>query len=147
MFRAFSLIGLALAGVTCGLAAQTPPPAQPLRPSRQLTLVVQDVTFSRPLSVVTDGTKKQVRAVSEFVVTSPEPLPVRALDPVIVVGNTRVTEYRYENGDRRLVFTLYEPEKVSKSVPVEAYLQYGDDESTRTPLPTVPRGAVRKVRR
>ena len=150
MFRAFAIVGLALAGVTCALSARAPagaaqPPRQPA--ARQVRLAVQDVTLSRPLQVVIDGTKRQVRNVTEFLVISADPMPVRALDPVLVVGGTRVTEYRYENGDRRLVFTLYEPAKLSRDAPMEAYLQYGDDESSRTPLPPVQRGAIRKVQR
>jgi hypothetical protein len=77
-------------------------------------------------------------------------MPVRALDPVLVVGTTRVTEYRYENGDRTLVFSLYEP--AAKLAPtadaaVDVYLQYGDDQSSRVALPKLKRSDIRRVRR
>src|ERR1700684_2893665 len=67
--------------------------------------------------------------VVEFVVTSSDVFPARALDPVLHVGNIEVREYRYVDIDNRaLIFTLFEPEKLSDDVPV--YLQYENDEST-----------------
>ena len=149
MFRRLLIGVMALAATTCGLNAEiresSPADAQPV--AKQATLRVQEVTLSKPIQVLSEGNQKSVRNVTEFRVTSGEPLPVRALDPVLVVGTTRLTDYRYENRDRTLVFLLYEPAKLSADAEMGVYLQYGDDVSSRTTLPKLRRGDIRKVRR
>jgi hypothetical protein len=143
---------MAVAGVTCGATAQAPPGATaqpPAKPpvARKLTLTAQEVTLARPVDIVVAGAKRSLRNLTEFRVTSSDPLPVRALDPVLVVGGTRVTDYRYENGDRTLVFSMYEPAKVAADAPMEAYLQYGDDQASRMTLPALRRAEIKRVRR
>ena len=150
MLSRFAVIVVALAGATCGATAQTPPAATAAGKQsigKPLTLAVQEVTLARPAEVMAEGTKRSVRSVTEFRVSSPDPLPVRALDPVLVVGGTRVSDYRYENGDRTLVFSLYDPSKLAGDAQMDAYLQYGDDQSSRTPLPAVRRAEIKRVRR
>ena len=71
---------MTLAGVTCGATAQAPPPttASKQPAARKLALSVQEVTLARPLDVVVSGAKRSVRSVTEFRVSSSDPLPVRA---------------------------------------------------------------------
>jgi len=70
----------------------------------------------------------------EFVVTSQDRFPVRALDPVLHVGQVEVRQYRYADiANKTLVFTLFDVQKLEDDVPV--YLQYGNDKRTRTELP------------
>src|SRR5690242_3449083 len=80
---------------------------QPLKEGR---LEVQRVRLKKPAEVVEQGVKREVSVVLEFRVTS-QAIPVRALDPVLVVGEVSLREYRYEDHDHALVFTLYDPEK------------------------------------
>jgi hypothetical protein len=151
MLCRLTVIVVALAGVTCGATAQVPAgataPAAKQPAAKQMTLSAQEVTLSRPTQVVTDGAQRSVRNLTEFRVTSSDPLAVRALDPVLVVGGTRVTDYRYENGDKTLVFSLYEPAKLATDAQMEAFLQYGDDQTSRTVLPPLRRAEIKRVKR
>ena len=94
------------------------------------------------MEVVEEGTKRTVSVVLEFHVTSSQPIPVRALDPVLVVGEVSVREYRYEDRDHSLVFTLFDPEKAKDGAAI--YLQFGTDTSTRTELQTFRAAAVKE---
>src|SRR6266851_2003211 len=70
----------------------------------------------------------------EFHVTADEPFPVRALDPVLHVGDYEVTDYRYANMENTtLIFTCIEQDKLKDDSRV--YLQYENDTRTRTDLP------------
>lgn len=69
--------------------------------------------------------------VLEFTVTSEEPFPVRAVDPVLRIGTEELAGYRYENS-RTLVFKGVESEQLRDGA--EMILQYGKDEETRTEL-------------
>lgn len=72
-------------------------------------------------------------SVVEFSVSADEPFPVRALDPVLYIGEVEVTDYRYADIENKtLIFTCYEPEKLGDDVP--AWLQYGNDTRTHTDL-------------
>lgn len=112
---------------------------QPLKEAR---LEVQRVRLKKPMEVVEEGTKRTVSVVLEFHVTSSQPIPVRALDPVLVVGEVSVREYRYEDRDHSLVFTLFDPEKAKDGAAI--YLQFGTDTSTRTELQTFRAAAVKE---
>jgi hypothetical protein len=100
---------------------------QPLKEARLEALRVH---LKKPMEIVEQGVKRTVSVVLEFRVISSQAIPARALDPVLVVGDISVREYRYENRDRSLVFTLYDPEKAKDGA--EVYLQFGTDASTRT---------------
>jgi hypothetical protein len=100
---------------------------QPLKEAR---LEIQRVHLKKPVEVVEEGTKRSVSVVLEFRVTASQPIPVRALDPVLVVGEFSLRDYRYENRDRSLIFTLYAPEKTKEGAAI--YLQFGNDAGTRT---------------
>jgi hypothetical protein len=69
----------------------------------------------------------------EFVVTSQDRFPARALDPVLHVGKVEVRQYRYADiSNKTLIFTLFESKELEDDAPV--YLQYGNDKRTRTDL-------------
>lgn len=112
---------------------------QPLKEAR---LEVQRVRLKKPAEVIEQGVKREVSVVLEFRVTSSQAIPVRALDPVLTVGEVPVREYRYEDHDRVLVFTLYNPEKVKDGAAV--YLQFGNDAASRTELQTFRANAVKE---
>jgi hypothetical protein len=152
MSRTLPFLVLLMTGAATCAAAQAPGPAPavaPLsQPLRGATLTVQEVTLSRPQEAIVEGARRSVRSLVEFRVAAADPIPARALDPVLVVGTTRVTDYRYENGDRALVFTLYDASKLAaEAATADAYLQFGDDETTRTPLPQYRRAEMRRVKR
>lgn len=112
---------------------------QPLKEAR---LDVQRVHLKKPAEVVEQGVKREVSVVLEFRVTSSQAIPVRALDPVLMVGEVPIRDYRYEDHDRILVFTLYDPEKAKEGAAV--YLQFGKDAGSRTELQSFRASAVKE---
>ena len=77
----------------------------------KLTVKAQRVLLGKPARVRADGTVLSVRTVVEFTLTAEGPIPARALDPVLQVGDRQVREYRYE-APNVLVFTEPLPEKL-----------------------------------
>lgn len=112
---------------------------QPLKEAR---LEVQRVRLKKPAEVVEQGVKREVSVVLEFRVSSSQAIPVRALDPVLTVGDVPIREYRYEDRDRTLVFTLYDPEKAKDGAAV--YLQFGNDPASRTELQSFRAAAIKE---
>lgn len=102
------------------------------RPIKGAKMEVLRVKLSKPMRFVEGKVSKTTSEVLEFRVTASEPITPRALDPVLNVGKTRVTEYRYENDGRTLVFVLPQPAKALEGA--RAYLQFGADKETRTEL-------------
>lgn len=95
-----------------------------------VTYTVKEVEVDKPTE---SGATTKVKAV-EFSVTGKEAFPVRALDPVLHVGSIEVRQYRYADMENKtLIFTLFEPEKLSDDASI--YLQYENDETTKTDLP------------
>ena len=81
-----------------------------------------------------NGGRTAADNVVEFTVTADEPFPVRALDPVLHIGEYEVRDYRYANmQNTSLIFTCAEPDNLRDDAPV--YLQYENDARTRTELP------------
>ncbi|MBI4910546.1 MAG: hypothetical protein HY820_43435 [Acidobacteria bacterium] len=77
----------------------------------------------------------------EFHVTADEAFPVRALDPVLHIGQYQAREYRYGNMENTLlIFTCGEPDKLDDNALV--YFQYENDETTRTDLPPFRRADI-----
>jgi hypothetical protein len=112
---------------------------QPLKEAR---LEVHRVRLKKPAEVVEQGVKREVSVVLEFRVTSSQAIPVRALDPVLMVGEVPIREYRYEDHDRTLVFTLYDPEKAKDGAAI--YLKFGNDAASRTELQSFRTSAVKE---
>lgn len=112
---------------------------QPLKEAR---LEVKRVRLKKPAEVMEQGVKREVSVILEFRVTSAQAIPVRALDPVLMVGEVPLREYRYEDRDHALVFTLYDPEKAKDGAAV--YLQFGNDSASRTELQSFRVSAVKE---
>ena len=112
------------------------------QPLKEAHLEVQRVHLKKPVEVIERGVKREVSIVLEFRVSSSQAIPVRALDPVLMVGEVPIREYRYEDRDRTLVFTLYDPEKAKDGAPV--YLQFGNDAASRTELQSFRASAVKE---
>lgn len=141
---------LAIFGLGLGVAAsaqekQPPKEKQAVvlrQPLKEARLEVQRVRLKKPAEIVEHGVKREVTVVLEFRVTSSQAIPVRALDPVLMVGEVPLRDYRYEDHDRTLVFTLYDPEKAKDGAAV--YLQFGNDAASRTELQSFHASAVKE---
>jgi hypothetical protein len=115
------------------------------RPLRDASMTVQHVVLQEPVEFVDGDRKKKATEILEFRVSSSDVIPARALDPVLYVGKTRVTEYHFEDDGRTLVFSLFDQGKAKDGA--LSYLQFGDERSTRTPLPKLVRKHMKEVRR
>jgi hypothetical protein len=146
LFVAIAFVGLGFSASSFAQEKQPPkekPPVVYLRqPLKEGRLEVQRVRLKKPAEVVEQGVKREVSVVLEFRVTSSQAIPVRALDPVLVVGDVSLREYRYEDHDHALVFTLYDPEKAKEGAAV--YLQFGNDTASRTELQSFRASAVKE---
>lgn len=141
----FVICGLGIGGAALAQEKQPPKEKQAVvlrQPLKEARLEVQRVRLKKPAEVVEQGVKREVSVVLEFRVTSSQSIPVRALDPVLMVGEVPLREYRYEDRDRALVFTLYDPEKAKDGAAV--YLQFGNDAASRTELQSFHASAVRE---
>jgi hypothetical protein len=103
-----------------GGATQTA--AQDLSAIPALALEARRVQFAEPTEVFVLGRAVKTSTVVEWVLTSKEPIPARAIDPVLAVGTHLVREYRYE-GVTRLVFVEPEPERLVPGA--EVHFQWG----------------------
>jgi len=124
-FQALLLLGALLAGSTVCLAGFRNARYQVKRSAAKNT---------RTAAIVT---------VLEFEVNSEDVFPARAVDPVLYIGDIEVREYRYTDTENKtLIFTCFEADKLKDNAPV--YLQYENDEATRTDLPPFRRDEVGK---
>ena len=85
-------------------------------------LVVQRVHLKKSVSKVIGGKARKVTDVVELRIESASPIPARALDPVLFVGDHPVTSYRYIEKNV-ILFTEYAPESLSDGK--EVRLQWG----------------------
>ena len=136
LFVSLTIFGLGF-GAPLFAQEKQPPKEKPVvvnlrQALREARLEVTRVRLKKPAEVVERGVKREVSVVLEFRVTSSQAIPVRALDPVLVVGDVSLREYRYEDHDHALVFTLYDPERAKDGAAV--YLQFGNDAASRTEL-------------
>ena len=129
------------------LSAEAPATAQIKlnQPIPGAKLTVERVSLTTPMEVLEAGRKRQVKEVLEFRVTSSEPIEARALDPVLYVGKTKVTEYRYEDDGRTVVFLLTDTKKAQDGA--STYIQFGDQVSTKTPLQKFSRKQAKEIKR
>jgi hypothetical protein len=102
-------------------------PVHSLAAGSGMTIEARRVLLAHPTTVVLDGRSIVASVIVELVLTSPDPIPARALDPVIAVGNHLVREYRYE-ASNRLVFTEPEPAKLAAGAAVR--FQWGTTPQT-----------------
>lgn len=145
LFIWFAFSGLCFSSFAIAQEKQRPKEKQTVifrQPLKEARLEVQRVHLKKPAEVVEQGVKREVSVVLEFYVTSSQAIPVRALDPVLMVGEVPIRDYRYEDHDHALVFTLYDPEKAKDGATV--YLQFGNDASSRTELQSFRASAVKE---
>ena len=110
--RHLQAIVLALAAV--GSACAQPGGDQPREGAQvagRFSVEAHLIALDTPLVRTIAGVEREIFELVEFVVTSPAPIPARALDPVLVLGDRVVTEYRYQESNV-LVFTEYEAEQL-----------------------------------
>lgn len=145
LLASLTIFGLGLAAAATAQEKQPPKEKQTMalrQALRDARLEVQRVHLKKPAEVVEQGVKREVTVVLEFRVTSSQVIPVRALDPVLMVGEAPIRDYRYEDHDHALVFTLYDPEKAKDGSAV--YLQFGNDAASRTELQSFHASAMKE---
>ena len=81
-------------------------------------VVARRVRLDKPFEAVTRGERIRSSDVVEFEVSAREPIPARALDPVLLVGDRAVTSYRYTD-PKTLVFTEPDPSKLPRRAAVQ----------------------------
>src|SRR5262245_19957603 len=81
------------------------------RAPRGLRVSGRLIRLRNPITGMLDGQRRLVNQYVEFRVSASEPIPARALDPVLTIGPRVVTSYEYED-PRTLLFHEYEPEKL-----------------------------------
>lgn len=91
-------------------AVQTPRPSN-LDRIEGLEITARLVKLREPLSIPYSEPRATTRQLVEFEVATSNPIAVRALDPVLVIGKHTVTPYRYLKANR-LLFTEYRPERI-----------------------------------
>src|SRR5688572_21472149 len=89
----------ALAAAPSAASAQEPPSIQYGR----LTITgyeLREVRFARPFRVLEQGKPEQLHDYGWFVVIHGENFPIRALDPILWIGDTPIRDYEREfHGD------------------------------------------------
>ena len=69
-----------------------------------------------------------------FDLTAEERWPIRGLDPVLHIGGVAVESYQFANAENTVLrFTCYDASNIADNASM--FLQYGDDQSTRTEFP------------
>ncbi len=131
--RYTTLLALLLfVGPACGAQKATPAKHEEPRPASAgearpvdldkapagLRVAAKRVKLAKPFETIVRGERVSSREIVEFELSSKEPIPARALDPVLVVGERAVTSYRYA-GPSTLVFTEPDPSKLPRSAPVQ----------------------------
>ncbi|MGH9660294.1 MAG: hypothetical protein ACRD96_17220 [Bryobacteraceae bacterium] len=88
-----------------------------------------------------EKSRQAVSQTLEITVTSDQSFPIRALDPVLHIGDVEIREYRYFGEENKaLIFTWHESDKLEEGAIV--FLQYDYDTRTRTDLPPFKRSMI-----
>lgn len=143
---AMAAIGLLAVQPAFGQVSTEAPVTTPLelnQPIPGAKMTVERIAVGSPAMVPAD--KPPVGEILEFRVSSKEAIPVRAIDPVLYVGGTKITDYRYEDEGRTLVFSLADPQKAQEGA--TSYIQFGNQTSTKTPLGKFVRKQTKEVQR
>jgi len=123
----------ALAAAPSAASAQEPPSIQYGR----LTITgyeLRETRFARPFRVLEQGKPEQLHDYGWLVVIHGQDFPVRALDPILWIGDTPIRDYEREfHGDTpALAFIVVDPTLLRAER--ELTVIYGTDERTRTKL-------------
>ncbi|HEX5716127.1 MAG TPA: hypothetical protein VF179_08210 [Thermoanaerobaculia bacterium] len=129
----FLTLVLALAGAMSACARGPAAPEEGAVPRRETYAVeAYQVRLRQPVEMLAEGRKITVSEVVELRVTAQRPIPAQALDPVLMVGERPVTEYRYE-APNVLVFTEPVPAKLPARAPVSFQWGQGPGAAGRQP--------------
>ena len=137
-YRYATLLALLLfVGSSCGRWTTAPPGREDARPPGAqaravdldklpagLRVTARRVKLKKPFETIIRGERVSSWDVVEFELSAKEPIPARALDPVLVVGERAVTSYRY-TAPRTVVFTDPDPSKLPKRAEVQ--FRWGTD--------------------
>jgi hypothetical protein len=77
-----------------------------------VSVEAQLVSHPQPLVYYVGRERRETRQTVELRVVTSEPLPVRAVTPILMVGETAIPDYRSE-GTNRYRFVAYEPERLA----------------------------------
>lgn len=105
--------------MTTDSTARVPPHRHPnLQHLPEVVAVqVHRVRYRRPRRLTVQGKDHQLAEAVEIVVETSEPLPIRALNPVLYVGDTALTVAEGE-GERRYRFLAPRPDDLQPGAPI-----------------------------
>ena len=78
---------------------------------RLVSIAVRHVTYPQPKVYYVGTERKETRQAVELRVQTDAPLPIRAVTPILKIGNTVIADYNTE-GATRYRFVAYEPERL-----------------------------------
>ncbi|MGZ8911095.1 MAG: hypothetical protein ACXW09_14065 [Methylococcaceae bacterium] len=107
----FTLLSVALLLCSIGVEAGQKTNVNLNSIPKGLKIEAQIVSLKEPIKALIDNKTVSISRLIEYRVSSSEPIPARAIDPVVMVGERAVTRYRYEKPNV-IVFTDYESEKM-----------------------------------
>ncbi len=84
---------------------------------RLAALAARRVHLDEPRTYYVGTERRETREIVELLATTSEPLPVRAITPALVVGDTVVPDYEPE-GANRYRFVAFEPDQLREGAAV-----------------------------
>lgn len=82
-----------------------------------VSVATRQVTFPEPRTYYVGSERRETRQVVELRVKTSAPIPVRAVTPILVVGETAIADYTTE-GANTYTFTAYQPERLESGAPI-----------------------------
>jgi hypothetical protein len=84
---------------------------------RVVSVAARQVTYAEPRIYYVGRERRETRQAVELQVETSGPIPVRALTPILVVGETAIADYSTE-GQSTYRFVGYEPERLKPGAPI-----------------------------
>lgn len=84
---------------------------------RLVSVSTRMVTFPEPRTYFVGSERHETGQAIELRVETSEPIPVRAVTPILVVGETAISDYTTE-GTKTYKFTAYQPERLRSGAPI-----------------------------
>ncbi len=78
---------------------------------RLVSVAVRRVTYPQPRVYYVGSERRETRQAVELRVETSEPIPVRAVTPILMIGETAIADYNTEEATR-YCFVAYEPERL-----------------------------------
>jgi hypothetical protein len=84
---------------------------------RLVSVSTRLVTFPEPRTYYAGSERRETRQAVELRVETSEPIPARAVTPILVVGETAINDYTTE-GAKTYRYTAYQPERLVQGAPI-----------------------------